>query len=338
MEFARQEYLWLLLVVPFVILFWGMGLWHRRRMRARFGNIANLRSISRISWSVNEWLRGLLFVAALTLMALGLAFPRAVVRELRAIPTPTDLVFLLDTSPSMYGRDMDPSRLGRAERIIQRFVFVKQPQDRYGLIVFNWTSVVLSYLTSDPQNILLYFDYLNQQDRPQAGTNVGSVLTNGLKLVATEQQADPQAARKRRVVFVLLSDGDDTAGQFDKPLAEVVSAGIKVYSIGLGTASGAYVPMQLAGGLNGQVVDYLQRSSGTRMVSKAEMKTMREISERTGGRFYRAESDKQVDAAAEEIMFAGRPVSGFEASAVRKDLYMYFLAGAFTCLLLGVFL
>jgi hypothetical protein len=65
---------------------------------------------------------------------------------------------------------------------------------------------------------------------------------------------------------------------------------------------------------------------------------MREISERTGGQFYRAESDKQTDAAAEEILFTGRPVSGFEASAVRKDLYIYFLAAAFACLLGGVFL
>ena len=338
MEFARQEYLWLLLVIPFVILFWGMGLWHRRRMRNRFGNIANLESISRISWSGRAWFRGLLFVGALALMALGLAYPRAVVRELRAVPMPTDLVFLLDTSPSMYARDMDPSRLGHAERIIQRFVTLKQPQDRYGLIAFNWTSIVLSYMTSDPENILLYFDYLNQQDRPQAGTNVGSVLTNATKFVATEQQADPEAARKRRVVFILLSDGDDTAGQIERPLAEVVASGIKIYTIGLGTANGAYVPMELAGGLNGQVVSYLQRSSGSRMISRAEMKTMREISERTGGRFYRAESDKQVDAAADEILFTGRPVSGFEASAVRKDLYIYFLMGAFACLLGGVFL
>jgi len=47
--------------------------------------------------------------------------------ELRAIPTPTDLVFLLDISPSMYARDMSPSRLGRAEEIIQKFVVMKQP-------------------------------------------------------------------------------------------------------------------------------------------------------------------------------------------------------------------
>jgi Ca-activated chloride channel homolog len=338
MEFAKQEYLWLLLVTPFLVLFWGIGLWHRGRMRGRFGNLANLRSISRISWSGKEWFRGLLFLAALVLMTLGLAYPRAVVRELRPVPTPTDLVFLLDTSPSMYARDMDPSRLGRAERIIQRFVALKEPQDRYGLIVFNWTSVVLSYMTSDSENILLYFDYLNQQNTPQAGTNVGSVLANATKLVATEQQADPAGARKRRVVFLLLSDGDDTAGQIEKPLADVVSAGIKVYSIGLGTSNGAYVPMEMAGGLNGQVVNYLYRSSGSRMVTRAEMKTMRAISERTGGRFYRAESDKQVDVAAEEILFTGRPVAGYEASAVRKDLYIYFLAAAFACLVGGVFL
>ena len=93
MEFARQEYLWLLPVIPVVILLWGMGLWHQRRMRLRFGNIGNLQPISRISWSGKPWLRGFLFVAALALMALGLAYPRALVRELHAVPTPTDLVF-----------------------------------------------------------------------------------------------------------------------------------------------------------------------------------------------------------------------------------------------------
>ena len=338
MEFARQEYFWLLPVVPLAMLLWGIGLWHQRRMRIRFGNIDNLVSISRISRPGRGWLRGLLFVAALALMALGLAYPRAIVRELRAVPTRTDLVFLLDTSPSMYGRDMDPSRLGRAERIIQRFIYLKQPQDRYGLIAFNWTSVVLSYMTSDPQNMLLYFDYLNQQDMPEPGTNVGSVLTNAMRLVATEQEVDPEAAQRRRVVLVLLSDGDDTAHDLEKPLAGVIQSGIKIYTIGLGTANGSYVPLEMAGGLNGQVVKYLQSDRGTRLVSHAEMRTMREISEKTGGRFYRGESDKQVDQAIEEILFTARPVSGFQSNAVRKDLYIYFLMAAFACLLVGVFL
>ena len=92
-------------------------------------------------------------------------------------------MFLLDISPSMYARDMSPSRLGRAEEIIQKFIFMKQPEDRYGLVVFNWGSAVLSYLTKDPQSIVVYFDWLNQQDEPQPGTNMGAALTAGMRLL-----------------------------------------------------------------------------------------------------------------------------------------------------------
>ena len=65
---------------------------------------------------------------------------------------------------------------------------------------------------------------------------------------------------------------------------------------------------------------------------------MREISERTGGLFFRGENDKQVDQAIDEILLTARPVSGFQSNAVRKDLYIYFLMAAFGCLLAGVFL
>jgi Ca-activated chloride channel family protein len=338
MEFARQEYFWLLLALPVVIMLWGIGAWHHGRMRLRFGNIENLETISRISWPGREWVRGLMFVAALALMVAALAYPTALVRELRPVPQPTDLVFLLDTSPSMYGRDMDPTRLGRAQRIIERFIYLKQPQDRYGLITFNWTSVILSYMTTDPQSILLYFDYMNHQNVPQPGTNVGSVLTNAMQLVANEERVNPEGAKNRRIVFVLLSDGDDTANEIAKPLAAVIRAGIKIYTIGLGTANGSYVPLEMAGGLNGQVVAYYQHEGGARLISQAQVKTMRDISERTGGRFFRGEREDQMNQALDEILVANRPVSGFQSSAVRKDFYMHFLGAALACLLIAVFL
>ena len=342
MEFVRQQYFWLLLAVPWVLIFWGIGSWYQYHMRSRFGNLDNLESISRISWPGRPWVRGILFVLALALMAIGLAYPRIISRELRAVPTPTDLVFMLDISPSMYGRDMDPNRLGRAQRIVQKFILLKQPQDRYGLVVFNWTSIVLSYLTRDPQSILMYFDYLNQQDEPEPGTNMGSALTNGLNLVNEEAKYQPKNGLKRRTVFVMLSDGDDTAQQMEKPLAAVMRSGIKVYTFGLGTASGSYVPLVMMGGVNGQVVKYLTRETGgtggTRLISHAEVKTLREIAEKTGAQFYRGENNKQVDKAIEDILVTGRPVAGYESNPIRKDLYIYFLGAAFACLILGIFL
>ena len=338
MEFARQQYFWILLAIPFVMFLWGAGVWHQRRMRIRFGNIENLEAISRISSSGLAWLRGVLFGASLTFMTLGLASPRMVLRELQPSLTPTDIVFLLDISPSMYARDMSPSRLARAEQIIQKFILLKQPRDRCGLVVFNWDSAVLSYLTSDPQNILVYFDFLNQQDQPETGTNMGAALTGGLRLLGTEEKFNPGTFKGRRSVFIMLSDGDDTASQLEKPLLALAMAGTKVYTFGLGTANGAFVPLVMKGGLGGEVDQYLTDERGSRLVSHAEAKTLREIAEKSGARFVRAENDRQVEQALDEILVRGRSVGGYDSNPIRKDLYRYFLSAAFACLIAGIFL
>ncbi len=335
MEFTRQEYFWLIWVIPFLVLLWGLGVWHQWRMRGRFGNLANLEQISRISWSGRGLVRGLLFSGSLLLMVLALAYPRTIVRELRPVPTPTDLVFMLDISPSMFARDNDPTRLGRAQQIIQKFILLKQPQDRYALLTFNYTSVVLSYLTSDPQTILVYFDYLNQTEEPEAGSNMGSAMTSAMRLIDTDTQMNPELSEKRRRVFVLISDGDDNIGEWAAPLREVQRREIKVYTFGLGSASGAYVPLQLS---RGQVVKYLTREGGARIVSQAQAQTMREIADRTGAIFYRGEDERQVDRALDDILVQGRPVAGYQANPVRQDLYEYFLMAAFACLILGIFL
>src|SRR3990172_4927803 len=162
MEFVYPRYLWLLLAIPVPLLFWGVGIWHHRRLRVRFGNIENLEEISRISWGGHGWLQGILFAAGLAGMILGLAFPQMRSREFRPIPMPTDVIFMLDISPSMFARDMDPTRLGRAQQINQQFILRKLPDDRYALVAFNFNSIVLTYLTRDPQSIMVYFDYLSQ--------------------------------------------------------------------------------------------------------------------------------------------------------------------------------
>ncbi|MEE8177267.1 MAG: VWA domain-containing protein [Acidobacteriota bacterium] len=338
MEFVEPRYFWLLLAVPFLVILWGVGLWHHQRVRARFGNIDNLDVVSRISWSGRGWFRGALFTASILAMVLGLAYPQMVYREMHPVPMPTDVVFMLDISPSMYAKDMDPSRLVHAEEIIQRFILLKEPQDRYGLVVFNWNSVVLSYLTTDPQSILLYFDYLNQQDEPELGSNMGAALTSALRVFDIDEQVNPGNAEKRRHILVLLSDGDDNAGELAEPLAEVAKQEIKVYTFGLGSSNGSYVPLVMAGGVQGEVIKYITRAEGSRVISRSEDRTMRDIADRTGARFYRGEISEQWQQGIDEILVSGRPVAGYQANPVRRDLYFYFLSAAFICLVVGIFL
>ena len=335
MEFVYPRYLWLLLGIPVVLLFWGIGIWHHHRMRKRFGDLENLEEISRISWAGQGWMRGTLFALSLAGMILGLSNPQILGRELRAVPQPTDVIFMLDISPSMFARDMDPNRLGRAEQIIQRFILEKLPDDRYALVSFNMNSVVLSYLTRDPQTLLLYFDYLNQTEEPILGTNMGAALVSGVRVIQADEQVNPVEAKKRRRVLVLISDGDDNIGQWQGPLGEVVRRRLKVYTFGLGSATGAPVPLQMKGR---EIVRYATLLTGERLITRAQARTLRDVAERTGAHFFRGEDNRQVDAAIDEILISGRPLAGYQSTPTRQDLFFHFLAAAFLCMLAGIFL
>jgi Ca-activated chloride channel family protein len=336
LEFIYPRYLWLLLGIPLLLLFWGVGIWHHRRMRVRFGNMENLEEISRVSWGGHGWLQGILFAVSLLCMVVALAFPQMLGRELRPVPMPTDVIFMLDISPSMFARDMDPSRLGRAQQVINQFILHKLPDDRYSLVAYNFNSLILSYLTRDPQSILVYFDYLNQTEEPVIGTNMGAALVTGLRVIQADEMVYPDQADRRRRVMILISDGDDNIGQWQGPLTEVMRRRIKLYTFGLGSANGAYFPLAMAPG--GEVLKWATTMTGERLVSQAQARTLRDLAERTGAQFYRGEDNGQVDAAIEEILVNGRPVAGYEANPTRKDYFFYFLAAAFLSLLGAIFL
>jgi gamma-glutamyltranspeptidase len=88
----------------------------------------------------------------------------------------------------------------------------------------------------------------------------------------------------------------------------------------------------------GDVVKYATTLTGERLVSKAQARTLRDLAERTGARFYRGEDTRQVEAAIQDILVDGRPLAGYEANPSKKDLYFYFLSVAFLCMLAGIFL
>ena len=254
---------------------------------------------------------------------------------MRPVPKATDVIFMLDTSPSMFAKDMDPNRLGRAEQIIQQFILNKLPEDRYALVGFNYNGVILSYLTRDPQSILVYFDYLNRTTEPGVGTNMGAALISALRVIDADEQIAPEN-RDRRRILVLISDGDDTIGQWEDPMNDVVRRQLKLYTFGLGTATGAVFPLELSP--RGDVIRYALSASGERLRSKAEATTLRAFARRTGARFFRGEDDRQVQAAIDEILSSGRPVAGYQSYPVRRDLYFYFFAAAFVCMLAAALL
>jgi hypothetical protein len=154
-------------------------------------------------------------------------------------------------------------------------------------------------------------------------------------VIDADEQIAPQN-RERRRILVLISDGDDSIGEWEGPSREVAGRRLKLYTFGLGTANGAYFPLELS--TRGEVVRWATTASGERLMSKAQARTLRALAERSGARFFRGEDDRQVEAAIDEILTTGRPIGGYRAYPVTRDLYFYFFTAAFLCMLAGTFL
>jgi gamma-glutamyltranspeptidase len=87
-----------------------------------------------------------------------------------------------------------------------------------------------------------------------------------------------------------------------------------------------------------EIIRYATLLTGERLITRAQARTLRDVAERTGAKFYRGEDNRQVDAAIDEILISGRPLAGYQANPTRQDLFFYFLAAAFLCMLAGIFL
>jgi Ca-activated chloride channel family protein len=130
---------------------------------------------------------------------------------------------------------------------------------------------------------------------------------------------------KSRVV-VLLTDGRNNQGQIDPSTAADLaqSLGIKVYTIGVGTTGQAPYP-------------YDDPVFGRRTVMlrvDLDETTLREIAERTGGRYFRATDTERLRAIFEEIDEMETTEVKMKHYARFDELYLYLLVPAGLLLLL----
>lgn len=328
MRFLQPQYFKLLFLLVALLPLWLYHLLIKLTTRLRLGDTHALRRNSYLSSLRAGFVRTLLFHLVLASLIIALAHPQRIREKSVAQPKGMDIVFLLDTSPSMRAEDVSPSRLGRATEVIERFSRRKLAQDRIGLVSFSGGSLILSYLTSDPDNIPFYLDYLREEITPGFGTNIGLALKNGLTVLTKEVEINPGAARNKRV-FVLVTDGEDHGAELKAALEEIRRMGLKVHTIGIGSEEGAPIPISREGG----EVRYLEDQSGNRIITRFDASTLRTIAEKSGGNAYRSFTGQELEKIFAEIVSTEREIEGFKRVTVYEDLYQAFLLAA-----LGFFL
>ncbi len=330
MSFLRPEYLnlgWALLAMGILC---GYALYSLRRAREQLGG-ALYSLVSRPSSLLRRGLQMTFGLLAMGCLILALARPQTqhslLVPQLRQI----DAVILLDTSPSMRAQDIRPSRLFRATEVIGSFVQKKLPGDRIGLISFANNSLVLSYPTADPKNLLFYTDYLREQNALQYGTNIGGALKSAMTMFSRQAENEPGTLHNKKVL-ILVSDGEDHGEELKAELREVISRQIPAYCIGIGSREGALIPISEQGGQP----KFLTGANGQPILTTFDESTLQEVAERSGGRYYRARTGVEMDQAFSDIFVKARDITGYRQISEARERYRELLAAALVLFLISV--
>ena len=238
------------------------------------------------------------------LLIVALARPNIEHHNAQVQASGVDIMLGMDVSGSMQARDMagaagasvPMSRLDAAKEVVGRFV-QDRPNDRIGLIAFAGEPFLASPLTLDHDWVLQNLARLDSGQLSD-GTAIGSAIASGVR------RLDAQGAKSK--ILIVLTDGQNNAGKIQpRVAAEAAKAlGVKIYTIGIGSAGEALVPVTDDHGRQQLVAARVD-------VDEAGMKA---VAEATGGTFYRAtdtQSLRDVYADIDRLEKTMRTIKGF---------------------------
>ena len=306
LSFKDPLLLLLLLVVPLAVLL--KVLRERRGDGALVVPTVAFAATVRPSWRVR--LRHLPF--ALTLLAfaglvVALARPRLGLERTESWTEGVDIFIALDASGSMAAEDFKPkNRFVVAKNSVRQFIEGRRT-DRVGLLVFAGRSRTVAPLTTDRGMVLERLQALTLGDQGD-GTAIGMALINACNRL--------RESRAKSQVIILLTDGVNNAGEIEPLTAADVAAavGIRIYAIGVGSEGAIRRPVHGFFGTRYQTVHV-----------EMDEKTLQQVAERTGGRYYRATSERKLEEIYSEI---GRLETSPVQSRVHVDYserYAWFL-------------
>lgn len=321
MRFLHPELAIWFLGLPVAFAAWYLHVHAKRRFRARAGIAPRL---SRASTRTRDWIA--LGAALTAVAALTLALMRPQLLTERRVPDyeREDLILILDRSVSMRAVDIAPSRFARAIREIKTFLAAKpEAIDRVGLVGFAGNALIVSHLTRDLSSLFFYLDWIQEDEQPQFGTDMGSALTSARDLA----RKDGKPTRK---IFLILSDGDDTGGQLSLALAAMRTDHVPVYTIGIGSDVAVPIPVRNEDGTMG----FLQDEQGGILRAQFSETTLRGIATVTGGRYFRSTTGNELLTAMQGVVEHERKLIGWKTSVEYRDLYRESLAAGAVCALI----
>ena len=183
-------------------------------------------------------------------------------------------MIVLDVSNSMLAQDYSPNRLERAKLAISRLVDRLQG-DRVGLIIFAGSSFVQLPITTDYISAKMFLNSITTESVPIQGTAIGDALSMAARSFSVQSE-------NGRAIIVI-TDGENHEDDPVSVAKDVADMGIKIYTIGVGSAQGKPIPYK---------GEYLKDKDGNMVVTRLDENTLREIARVGNGAYIHAGNEE----------------------------------------------
>jgi Ca-activated chloride channel homolog len=309
-SFASPFLLWGLLLIPVALLAYVFLQRRRIKYAARFTNLDLLANVVDASPGRRRHVPATFAVLALAALVVAMARPQAVV----AVPRDDATVLLtIDTSASMTATDVPPTRLEAAKSASSSFLDLLPDRFRVGLVSFSSIVSVLEEPSDDREGVRSALDRLEGD----VGTALGDAIVESVALAPDPEEQEDLSGGKPLFAILLLSDGANSVGR--EPLDvidEAKEVGVPIHTIAFGTPQGTV-----------EITNDFGVTETFRV--PPDPTTLRQVAEETGGRFFEAPTEADLEAVYEEI---GSQVSYEDEE---RELTAAFAAAGAVFLLLG---
>jgi Ca-activated chloride channel homolog len=272
-HFAEPGWLWLAVLGPLaLVVLQRYAAWARRKQLARVAGPELVKELTASHSELRREIKNWLLVIALSVGGLALARPQWGEQQDAWRLLGQDMVFLLDCSRSMLARDVSPSRLQRAKLSILDYV-QHHGKGRVGLVAFAGQAFLQCPLTFDYGAFEENLAAADEKTIPVPGTDIGRALEEGFHAMDKSE---------RQKLLVLITDGEDLEKGGLKAAQQLAKQGVVVFTLGVGTPSGAEIQLIDERGQASLVRD----NKGQPVRSRLDEVTLRGIATATRGAYY----------------------------------------------------
>jgi Ca-activated chloride channel family protein len=302
-EFKQAWALVSLVAAPLLVVFYIWMQRKRLRQAQKFATLSIVQEMISKGPGFRRHIPPIIFLIAIMAMMVALARPQAVI----TLPSREGTVILaIDVSGSMRADDFKPTRIEAAKAAARAFVEKQTDATRIGIVTFSSYAALVQPPTTNKDLVLRAINRITLQRRTAIGdgilTSLTTILGNESDAVSpfspsytnprtTPNQPGPSFTPTVHspAIVVLLSDGQSNTGISPLDAADrAAAAGVRVFTIGVGTVQGTVIQGFGGGGPGGP------SGGGGGFRTFLDEKTLKQVADTTDASYFHADDEQAL--------------------------------------------